>query len=142
MIPDDDLQTVEASPGARYLVAAIIVLLLLAFFYLKLESDRIESAQNASPEEIRQSIEAFRVLNVYLLVGALLQSTLVSAVSVWIASRSIKSGRFPPPGMPVLVRTRIVTGKKARFSAVIACLLAILVWIPTVFTLYLNWFPG
>ena len=90
-------------------LAVMIVGPYLSGYLADLRQEGVERPKSAYPRMI--------TLMKWVLGSAALGITLAGAYLLIIAFRSLKAGRYPPPGMKVIRDTRIKTGRQAKIMA-------------------------
>jgi hypothetical protein len=111
-------------------LAAMILGLYLNGYLAELRQEALERPESAYPKMIR--------IMKWVLGSAALGITLTGAYLLSIAFRSLRAGRYPPPGMKVIKDTRVKTGRQARIMAYLLIFnsLAITLLIGLVFFLF------
>jgi MFS family permease len=116
-----DLKTDEIIPADKglrkktiILVIGIVLAAMILGPYLNgyladLRQEGEERPESAYPKMI--------TLMKWVLGSAALLITLTGAYLLIIAFRSLKAGRYPPPGMKVIKDTRVKTGRQAKIMA-------------------------
>jgi hypothetical protein len=116
-----DLKTDEIIPadkGLRKKTIILVIGIVLAAMILgpylygylaDLRQEGEERPESAYPKMI--------TLMKWVLGSAALLITLTGAYLLIIAFRSLKAGRYPPPGMKVIKDTRVKTGRQAKIMA-------------------------
>jgi hypothetical protein len=111
-------EIIPAETGLRkktiILVIGIVLAVMILGPYLSgyladLRQGGVERPESASPKMI--------TLVKWVLGSASLGITLTGAYLLIIAFRSLKAGRYPPPGMKVIKDTRVKTGRQAKIMA-------------------------
>jgi hypothetical protein len=111
-------EIIPADKGLRkktiILVIGIVLAVMIVGPYLSgyladLRQEGIERPESTYPRMI--------ALMKWVLGSAALGITLTGAYLLIIACRSLKAGRYPPPGMKVIKDTRVKTGRQAKIMA-------------------------
>jgi hypothetical protein len=135
-----DDEYIEPSTKVRILFIIYFAFLVFLVFVGKTETDQFQFTENATQEQLDNSIQSFKELINYLLVFTVLQAILFSTYFVLIANKSIRTGKFPPVGIRVIKRTKIVQGERAFYSACLTYFLALSMWLLILVPAYLKWF--
>ena len=136
---NDDEDYINPSRGARWLLALLLLALAFVFVYVIDEIERLTSLEINSDLDVEQAIEGLLRLNEQMLAGSLFVGLLITGLVLRMALAARKTGCFPPPGTPVLVRTKIVRGNKARFRTMLCYLFLVLIWLPLAIPIYIGW---
>ena len=134
-----DDEYIEPSTGARVLLGLYVALLALLIVIVRAKIAPASLGENPSAEQLDQSLAAFGDLVDYLLVFTVVHALPISAYFGKLAHRSMKTGQFPPRGTSVVVRTRILRGRRAVRSAYACYFMALLAWFPVLIPVYLHW---
>ena len=111
-------EIIPADKGLRNKTIILVIIIVLAVMivgpYLSgyladLRQEGVERPELAYPKII--------TLMKWVLGSAALLITLTGAYLLMIAFRSLKAGRYPPPGMKVIKDTRVKTGRPAKIMA-------------------------
>ena len=111
-------EIIPADKGLRrktiILVIGIVLAVMIGGPYLSgyladLRQEGVERPELAYPKMI--------TLMKWVLGSAALLITLTGVYLLVIAFRSLKAGRYPPPGMKVIKDTRVKTGRQAKIMA-------------------------
>jgi len=111
-------EIIPADKGLRNKTIILVIIIVLAVMivgpYLSgyladLRQEGVERPESAYPKMI--------TLMKWVLGSAALGITLTGVYLLIIAFRSLKAGRYPPPGMKVIKDTRIKTGRQAKIMA-------------------------
>lgn len=138
MTPETVANYIEPSNKARVVFALFILILIVAYTSFKVQFDDIQVPKNASLETLNELILEQKKRDKVLLIITLFQSIVFSWYLVLLATKSLKTKKYPPPGTSVVFRTKIVEGRKALVSAVVAYVIAVLVWAPVLFSVLLK----
>lgn len=139
MKSNGDDQYIQANGNARLVLAGYVALMLLIAFLLLYGLDRATPPENVSQKVLDQSIESLDQLFNILLIITLIHAVFFCWYFVRLATNSIRTGKFPPPGTWVIVKTKIRIGKRALVSAYATYFLAVFMWLPVAIPLYLKW---
>lgn len=112
--------------------AAVVILLIVL--------DRLTSRHGAllatdPMQALKQSVDR-------LWVVALTTASLFVGVAIYLLRLGVKinrSGQYPPPGMRVGVRTKIVRGRRARWNAILAFVVAGILIVVSPALVYLSY---
>jgi hypothetical protein len=135
-------QYIQANLKARIVSFGYIVFMILIAMLLMYGLDDAIPQENASQDELRQSTASLgQQINIFA-VFTLIHAIFFCWYFVRLANSSIRTGKFPPPGTWVIVRTKIRTGKSALVSAYASYFLAVFMWLPVAIPVYLKWILG
>jgi hypothetical protein len=111
-------EIISADKGLRKKTIILLIGIVLAVmivgpyfsgYLADLRQEGVERPESAYPKMI--------TLMKWFLGSAALGITLTGAYLLIIAFRSLKAGRYPPPGMKVIKDTRVKTGRQAKIMA-------------------------
>jgi hypothetical protein len=102
---------VLATMGAVCLLAVAGVLLLDSYF---------ERLQNLAQHDVQLAAEKMRAVAEPLVLGIGAGAIIIGLWASVAAVGILRSRRFPPPGMNVIRKTRVVTGPKATLRGVVS----------------------
>jgi hypothetical protein len=127
---------VVADKGLRTKVLVAMVLLVLALIALtQYWTHYLEQLKGLAALNPQLAIDKlFRLLRITLGVGMILVGVAGFSM-VRTAMKTLRAGRFPPPGMKVIRDTRIVTGISAKLRAILLIVIAVLLIAFQVFAL-------
>ena len=117
---------VEGERATRLKVLAFVSVLLLILLLEHLT--RPDAAlRTADP------VQAFRKLADHLFIVALTATCFFAVSSIYLfrlATKVKQSGQWPPPGMRMAVRTKVLRGRRARWNAILLFVLAGVFMVP------------
>ena len=125
--PKRGSQIIPADPNARAFTLGISLTILflgaLALWWLKgYEKQLVDLAEVDRPAAIAKTLQLVDIVVVAGGIGLV-------AAGIWFGAlghRTVKSGRFPPPGMRVIRDTSVRTGARAHVTATVIFLIAAL----------------
>ncbi len=123
--PNEDIVVADKSARKRFLIALVLITAAAAVltYYLSQHIERLKILAAADPDLAMHGL--VRLMRIVLLAGVLL-ACLVGASLIRTALRTLRAGRFPPPGMRVIRDTRVVTGARARIQAITLMVVAVI----------------
>jgi hypothetical protein len=134
-----DESFLEANRRAQFIV-------LLTFLFVVVIVVSLEPLLYRVVPSISASLEGIEASGRLLLLLALVSHVASFALSLfWIVHlvhagyRTLKLGRYPPPGTMVVFRTRVRTGKEAAVSGYLSIAFAVLMIAPIALTAYVTW---
>jgi hypothetical protein len=126
----DDFVEGDRVTRLKIIAGAVIVLLILLLNHLTLPDAALRA---------RDPEQAFKKSVPHMLFLALMAvpfSVGIPIYCAWLAIKVNRSGQWPPPGMRVPARTRIVRGRRARWNAVLLVFLGAAAILPAPALIY------
>ena len=125
---------------------ALLVLLLVGvglFFYFQAQISQILLAiQLMLDSDPQRALQVISRLLLWLVLTSGLLSIAVGFYLCVVSSRTLRSGEYPPPQLPVAFKTKIKRGKQARAMARSCLVLGALLFTQPVFGLLLWYWIG
>ena len=137
-MPPNVPEYIEPSPKARWILAILVGLFLVGYIaFQRLLIGDLAQIENPTESDV-QALTVNLIVTTGLTALVSLFISIVGTMYFWrLGRRAIASSQFPPPGTLAVKRTKISTGRVAKIQAWFSMLLAVILWIPTIFFAYL-----
>jgi hypothetical protein len=133
-----EIQPADPTTRRKAVVLGLAVLIFGILTYLTTQrfiGEVLELSKTDLDESVRQ-------LSLAVIVVAAGTSILLVSIAAWVIRTSVltlRAERFPPPNMPVIRNTTIVTGREARMRATVGFVLSVVLVAAAIGNIGLIW---
>ncbi len=138
MLQSDAHEYIEPSSRARWILAALVGLMVLAYLaFQRLLIGDFSPTENPTDLDVQSLTDALILTTGTTALVSFCISIAATAYLWRLGRRALSSSQFPPPGTLVVKRTRIARGKLAKIEAWLSILLGGILWVAPIFFAYL-----